>query len=117
MDDPDAAYDLLRSYNDALILSCFEKVRKDVQITGLELEQEHIKDVILNMIVDQHAITHIPDGPKKANYKCQHCNKAYKRVKSLHSHIQNKHNKAKNQQQFVQPGSPEDGVFNYTCNA
>ena len=117
MNDPDAAYDLLRSYNDALILSCFEQVRKDVQTTGLELEQEHIKDVILNTIVDQYAIPHIPDGPKKTNYECQHCNKTYKRVKSLRNHIQKKHNEVTNQHQGIQASSSEDGVLNYACNA
>ena len=115
MDNPDAAFDLLESYTDALVLTCYDEVSHKQASSGLALEQEKIKDDLLNSIVDGFAIPKMPHTPLQSGYMCQICKKKYKRVANYRNHIQKKH--ASDERNDMNTGSDEDGVYNYSCNA
>eukprot|EP00794_Sanderia_malayensis_P013248 gene13248-biopygen10567 len=117
MDDPDAAYDLLSSYTDALVIACFEIVKSQTRTeSALSWEQEENCNNILDLIVDNFALPEFPKVPTGKKYnKCPHCHKIYKRIKSLRKHITEKHNDEVSS--LTLPSSTEDGVLNYSKNA
>lgn len=116
MDDPDASYDLLASFTDALVLSCYETVKTQLpQLPCLPIEQEAIKEQLLNGIVDNFALPKIPDFGSASGYNCQHCSKSYKRAKSLRNHIQSKHNTPGLTRK--ESSDNDDSIYNYSRNA
>ena len=117
MDDPDASYDLLASFTDALILSCYDTVKTQLPILPcLPIEQEAIKEQLLNDIVDNFALPQIPEFGSGSGYNCQHCCKSYKKAKSLRNHIQLKHN-IPGPLERKETSDKDDSIYNYSRNA
>ena len=93
MDDLDASYDPFASFTDALVLSCYETSKTQLpKLPCLPIEQEAVKEQLLNGSVENFALPKIPDFGSASEYNCQYCSKSYKRAKSLRNHIQSKHN-------------------------
>ena len=117
MDNPDAAYELLSDYTDALIIACYDMVKQNVgRSSALGPEQEELWNRILDDIVDNFAIPDLPDIPTQSNYKCMLCSKTYKHVKSFRRHVKEKHNE-ENDTANNEKTQMEDRLKNYSCTA
>ena len=120
MQNPDAAFDLVESYTDSLILASFEQIKPNHRNLSnvVPAEQPAVMDDMLSKIVSNYAIPKMPGtvDPSKG-FKCKICSKEYKRVKGLRTHMTKIHKEDRVNLDTAVSNNEDDAVHNYSRNA
>ena len=120
MENINACEELLLKYAEALLLTAFDQYitthHVDLNASSDSHENEVKYHQILDGLVEGYVLTETPEiTPENKNFMCPHCDKTYKKIPTLKSHIRAKH-RTKQHTEKKKP-TDEDNLLNYSKNA
>ena len=118
MSDISTCEDLLLKYCDALLTAAFDQITTEHHFNlnnrGDDNENKNFVKSLSSNLVNRFILLEVPTSNNNLLCQCEHCNKKFKRVKTLREHQNLKH---KNQKIGVTDKNASDYVFHYSVNA